>query len=126
MTERRIRLHDSPDHDASIIGFGLGIESAARAALQEFLHERGYETRSFNGWDAESSQQDKATISVLGALSLRYLEVRPPIRNEDLTEFARHCVEHARPSTDTGVLLDDRISHEPYDGRERARILARW
>lgn len=77
---KTVRVYTGAEGEANVIGFDADVfYSSDDPRFDEFMAERGYKTQDI--------EPDKA----LGSLSLRHIEIRPPLTEEHLKELARLC-----------------------------------
>jgi len=99
MSNRYVRVYKGPEGDADVIGFSASATDAPdNPAFSSFLQERGYTGRSLTaGWKDEDDGSvrlayDEPKRIPSEGVSLRYVEVKPPMSDEHIQELGTLCV----------------------------------
>ena len=125
MANRYVRLYRGPEAEPStVIGFSMSAWPSDEQKWDDFFDERGYSHAELDWRD----EKDYATISKIGGVSMRYVNIEPPIADEHLGDFASLCARLIDPYHNGGYLIDHRYNSgkiAPFDTRNGV-ILGRW
>jgi hypothetical protein len=127
VANRYVRIHDKPEgfgEPATLIGFSMSATP----------DDKGYD--AFESYFAESERtmrsvtyagDDGELLQALGGVSPYYLEVQPPLRDEQLASLGHLCAQHVDTGNNYGYLIDNRDTPPPLRPFDlRGKLIARW
>ena len=112
MAIRRVRIYNSPEGGADVIGFSASATDAPdNPAFNRFFESRGYEVNHLTaGWKEEGDgirfAYDEPQKIPPEGVSLRYVEVRPPLSDEHIHDLGALCVGGFIDGEPVGAIVD--------------------
>ena len=130
MANRYVRLHNKPagfGEPGSMIGFSMsaGLGQSEIQDFTDYFAGHGQQVRELS--PSNATAKDKELVFAVGGVSYQYLEIEPPISDDQLQAIGSLCAEHVDPGHNMGFLIDNRATDgplRPFDNR--GAIVARW
>lgn len=130
MKNREVRLYTHEDQ-STIVGFNASATVEDQESIHEFFSILGHTSRDMLTRHSEGfeNSRDKKIFNSLGSVSVRHVEVRPPLKDDEIPEFAGWCKSNVDPYNESGYLIDNRV-RPPLNSKIYPHLdgdmLARW
>jgi hypothetical protein len=130
MANRYVRIYQKPEghgEPATIIGFSYSAvpDQEGLEDFQSYFKNHAQTIRELGATAREIS--DKEMLEELNGVSAYYLEIQPPLQDEQLSALGQLCTQHVYTGNNYGFLIDNRATKSPFEPFDlRGDLLAKW
>ena len=128
MANRYVRIYSKPEgygEPATLLGFSWSAvpDDEGLDDFTSYLHTSGNTVREVDF----QAEPDLDMLLALGGVSSFYLEIKPPLREEQLTDLGQLCTRHVTTGNNYGYLIDNRTTKSPFEPFDlRGKYIAKW